>query len=310
MTEQKDDSGTNIEELLVEAKALISASGGEQIVQIPVGKIRPSRFQPRKIFDPKKMAELKDSISEKGLLQPITVFRVDADGEIAFEIIGGECRWRVHKELELPTVASIIRKVTDKEAITLVDAENRHRLDLKFLEDLEIIMSHFQFYATVEEVAKHVVKDRSTISKYRKIHESINLCEDFKEWFAADMAHVTFSTALSFAEIAPALLRLQKTNKHEWNRISRRIEKSLSKSTKGQIKNGAMAFNREYLFNYFSKEKGDKRPLEGKKPEMFYETDKEYVLSIRIQKGDTAETVLGEAADALKKFLKATGIGI
>jgi ParB family transcriptional regulator, chromosome partitioning protein len=311
--EQKSESGTDIEVLLSEAMALISASGGEQIFQIPVGMIRPSRFQPRKIFDTKTMAELRESIKEKGLLQPITVFKLDLDeldldDEKVFEIIGGECRWRVHMELGLPTIASIIKKVTEKEAITLVDAENRHRSDLKFMEDLEIIMTHFQYYDTVEEVAKHVAKDRSVISKFRKIHKAITLCEEFQRWFAADMANVTFSTALSFSDIAPALLSLKKSNKHEWERISKRIAKSLEKAKKGAIKGGAMLYNREYLTNYFSKER-DNKSYDKEKHKMFFETDSEYVLTVRAPKeGENIDH--SEAIAALKQFIAATNIQI
>lgn len=305
-------SGLNLGDTLSRAKDLLDRTVGEPIAEIAVGEICSSRYQPRRYFAKKGMDELKASIHLKGLLQPITVFRLDDPNiEHRFELIGGERRLRCYVELDLPTIPAIIKNITATEALALVDAENRHRENLLFMEDLSIVTSHFQYCKSDSEVARHISKNQSTIFRYRKISEAIDLCPEFREWFTADSQHVTFATAHKFSSIAPALARLRTSNKHEWDRIGKRMAKSIdaaSSGKKGDKHEGGIASNMNYLINYFNDEKGkDTRAVDTVEADMFRQTDKELILSIRIPKGFAPAKTEG-IINSIRQFAEAANI--
>ena len=104
----------------------------DKIEKIPVEKIVPNRFQPRKVFDNKSIKELADSIEVHGLLQPITLRPIE---EGMYEIIAGERRFRAIKSLHFENVESIIRYFTDQEAAVIAIIENIQREDLSPYEE-------------------------------------------------------------------------------------------------------------------------------------------------------------------------------
>lgn len=104
----------------------------DKIENIPVEKIVPNRFQPRKVFDKKSIKELADSIKVHGLLQPITLRPIE---EGMYEIIAGERRFRAVKSLNFENVEAIIRYFTDQEAAIIAIIENIQREDLSPFEE-------------------------------------------------------------------------------------------------------------------------------------------------------------------------------
>ena len=96
---------------LIPKKALDEKKGSAQ--QIPLSKIKPNPFQPRKTFRPEDLQELTQSIKEKGVLQPIMV-RKKGD---SWEIIAGERRFRASQKLGLLTVPAIEVQASDVEAL-------------------------------------------------------------------------------------------------------------------------------------------------------------------------------------------------
>jgi ParB family transcriptional regulator, chromosome partitioning protein len=93
--------------------------------------LRPSPFNPRKDFREEELADLADSIRNKGLVQPIIV----RPSEGGYEIVAGERRWRAAQKAGLHTVPVIARELTDKEVLELAIIENVQRADLNAIEE-------------------------------------------------------------------------------------------------------------------------------------------------------------------------------
>ena len=126
-----------------------------------IEEIVPSRYQPRKGFNEKKLAELADSIKEKGIIEPLIVRKTDG----GYELIVGERRWRAAQSAGIKEVPVIVRDVTTDEALELALVENLQREDLNPLEEAEAykrLMEEFQY--TQEELAKRIGKDRTTVA--------------------------------------------------------------------------------------------------------------------------------------------------
>jgi ParB/RepB/Spo0J family partition protein len=102
----------------------------ERLEHLSLSSVHPSTSNPRTHFDDRYLSELATSITEKGLLQPITV---RPKGK-AFEIVAGECRYRATKLAKLDTIAAIVRPYTDEQVLELQLIENIHRRDLSPLE--------------------------------------------------------------------------------------------------------------------------------------------------------------------------------
>lgn len=124
--------------------------------QIPIDMIDPNPDQPRRIFDPDKLAELADSIAAQGLLQPITV-RPAAE---RFEIVTGERRWRAMKlladdgRLEDFTITAQVRDMTLRERDILAIVENLQRADISPLEEMGAFNRLLETGMSEDEIAK------------------------------------------------------------------------------------------------------------------------------------------------------------
>ena len=130
---------------------------------IPLGQIRPNRFQPRQEFRPEQLADLQSSLEANGLLQPITVR--PASSGTGFELIAGERRYRAAQRLGWSNIAAIVKMVDDREALSLALVENLQRADLDPIEEAEgYERLQQEFNATQQQVADAVGKDRSTVA--------------------------------------------------------------------------------------------------------------------------------------------------
>src|SRR5580658_6662805 len=115
-------------EALIPKRLIEEKKGSAQ--QIPLSKVRPNPYQPRKTFRPEELQELVQSVKEKGILQPILV-RKKAD---QWEIIAGERRFRAAQKLGMLTVPAIEIQASDVESLELALIENLQRSDLSPLE--------------------------------------------------------------------------------------------------------------------------------------------------------------------------------
>lgn len=138
------------------------------ISKISVSKIRANRFQPRKEFSAESLEELKNSIKENGLIQPITVRRVDNG---MFELISGERRLRAFRELGMAEIASYVLEIgSDTKMLELALTENLQREDLN---PIEIATGYQRLIdecsLTQEQVATRVGKDRATVANFLRL---------------------------------------------------------------------------------------------------------------------------------------------
>ncbi len=128
--------------------------------------IKDNSFQPRANYDEQKLAQLIESIKEKGVLQPILVREKD-DG---YEVVAGERRLRAARQLNIAEIPVIIKKISDQEALVLALVENIQREELNPLEEAQAFKKLIEdFGFTQDSVAQSVGKDRSTISNQLRL---------------------------------------------------------------------------------------------------------------------------------------------
>ena len=140
----------------------------EAINAIEISRIRPNPFQPRADFDQEALDELKRSIKQKGIIQPVTVRRA---GVGDYELISGERRIRASMEIGLQTIpAYIIDVKSDEEMLELALIENLQR---EHLNPIEIAISYQRLMKDVglnaEQIAEKVSKDRSTVVNFLRL---------------------------------------------------------------------------------------------------------------------------------------------
>ncbi|KQR15559.1 ParB/RepB/Spo0J family partition protein ParB [Deinococcus sp. Leaf326] len=123
-------------------------------------RISQAAYQPRQVFAPEALAELAQSIREKGVLQPLLV-RPRGD---AFEIVAGERRWRASQLAGLTELPVIIRDLGDREALEIAIVENLQREDLGPLEEARAYQALLDQGLNQEGVAQAVGKGRSTVA--------------------------------------------------------------------------------------------------------------------------------------------------
>lgn len=134
---------------------------GGTVFLCPVDSIIPHTEQPRQRFDPQKLAELVQTIKEKGVLSPVLV-RSHAEG---YQLVSGERRWRAAKLAGLKEIPAMLREVSDREALEISLIENIQREDLSPLEEAKAYQALMELYGTTqEELAKRLGKDRSTLA--------------------------------------------------------------------------------------------------------------------------------------------------
>ena len=142
----------------------INSSGS--VAYVKTMSILDNRFQPRQNYDESKLEDLKASIKEKGVLQPILVRK----HENGYEVVAGERRLRAAKAIGLEQVPVIIKNVTDREALVLALVENIQREELNAIEEalgFKRLIEEFQF--TQEAVAEAIGKDRSTVTNLLRL---------------------------------------------------------------------------------------------------------------------------------------------
>ena len=163
-----------IDEYSYEAKKL--EESGAKVQEIELEKIKPNPNQPRKKFDPDALMDLRDSILEQGLIQPILVEEIADDNYI---IIAGERRYRASKMAGLKTIPAIVRSFTDLQRMEVSLIENIQREDLNHVEEAKAFSYLLtQSGISQDELAKKVGKGRSTITNSLRL---LNLSEKMLE---------------------------------------------------------------------------------------------------------------------------------
>ena len=130
--------------------------------ELPVDEIRPNAKQPRQAFDEDAQEELKTSIKEFGLLQPVVVRET---GPGSYELVMGERRWRASRDLGLPTIPAIVRDTADDAMLRDALLENLHRVQLNPLEEAAAYRQLLEEFGTThEELANRIGRSRSQVT--------------------------------------------------------------------------------------------------------------------------------------------------
>ena len=132
--------------------------------KISISSIVPNKNQPRKLFEKEALEELKNSIKERGIIQPLIVRKSD-DQDDKFELIAGERRWQAAQSAGLHEVPVVIIEADNLKSLELAIIENVQRKDLNPVEEAESYNNLIQnFGYDHEKVSKFIGKSRSHIS--------------------------------------------------------------------------------------------------------------------------------------------------
>lgn len=136
------------------------------ILEIDINKITPNKNQPRNVFNDTALEELAQSIEEMGILQPLTVKKIDD----YYEIIAGERRWRAARLAGLRKVPVIVKEFDDFKSLEAALIENIQREDLNPMEEaFTYIRFKDEFALNQEEIAKKVGKSRSAVANAMRL---------------------------------------------------------------------------------------------------------------------------------------------
>lgn len=148
----------------------------QEIVSIPINQVRPNPYQPRKSFSKRSIEELSQSIEAYGVLQPISVRKIN---ENTYELVAGERRLRAAELLQLNAIPAIVVNMKDQDSAALALIENLQREDLNFLEEAEGYFNLINDHGlTQQELAEKVGKNQSTIANKLRV---LRLPEEVKK---------------------------------------------------------------------------------------------------------------------------------
>lgn len=150
--------------------ALIPQRSGSQAsaIEIPISRISPNPYQPRKRFNPADLASLRASIAAHGVLQPILV----SETPNGYQLVAGERRLRAAQAAGLDRIPAVIRQLVDRDQLELALVENLQRADLDPIETADAyrqLINRFGF--SQDDVATRVGRARSTVANTLRLLE-------------------------------------------------------------------------------------------------------------------------------------------
>jgi ParB family chromosome partitioning protein len=164
MASKKKGLGKGLSAMLSSEKLDTNKSN---INDIELSEISVNPFQPRSNFSNSSLKELSISIKNIGIIQPITVRKIEKN---KYQLISGERRLRACKEIGLKNIPAFVRKANDQDSLEMALVENIHRQDL---DAIEIAISYQRLIEeinlTQEELSDKIGKNRTTISNYLRL---------------------------------------------------------------------------------------------------------------------------------------------
>ena len=137
-------------------------TSGEGSVSLPISQVEPGLNQPRKRFDPEALEELRQSIEQHGVIQPLTVRRLSTG---YYQIIAGERRWRAAKAAGLTDIPAVIIEADDRKVMEIGLIENLQREDLNPAEEARGFKVLLEEYGlTQEQLAQRMGKSRPAVA--------------------------------------------------------------------------------------------------------------------------------------------------
>ncbi|MEQ8404894.1 MAG: ParB/RepB/Spo0J family partition protein [Oceanicaulis sp.] len=146
-----------------------AARSGPGVKLIPIEFLAPNPDQPRKTFNEDELAELAESIADKGLLQPLLVRPLSGPDE-RYQIVAGERRWRAAQRARLHEAPCIVRELTDRETLEIAIVENVQRSDLNPVDEARALKQLVETFGhTQEDVARAVGKSRAHVANMLRL---------------------------------------------------------------------------------------------------------------------------------------------
>lgn len=152
---------------LIDTGSEVRTQGSSNLNEIEISMIEPNPNQPRREFDQEALQELANSISEVGIIQPITLRQME-NGK--YQIIAGERRWRASQLAGLTTIPAYIRTVEDEGVMEMALVENIQREDLNAIE-VALAYQHLAETTgmTQEKISKRVGKSRAAVTNFLRL---------------------------------------------------------------------------------------------------------------------------------------------
>ncbi|MGH8278641.1 MAG: ParB/RepB/Spo0J family partition protein [Gammaproteobacteria bacterium] len=205
MVVRRKGLGRGLDALLGSALPPAGEDTVEELRQIPVDLIQPGKYQPRTHMHPESLQDLADSIKAQGLVQPIVVRVLAADGvdpqqpagARRYEIIAGERRWRAAQMAGLHQIPAVIRDVPDRAAVAIALIENIQRENLNPLEEaqaLERLVSEFGM--THQQASEAVGRSRAAVTNLLRLLDLTDAVKQLVEQGDLEMGHARALLAL------------------------------------------------------------------------------------------------------------------
>jgi ParB family chromosome partitioning protein len=145
----------------------VNVQGSSSINEIPLSQIQPNPDQPRRVFDEEALHELAVSIRQLGVIQPITLRKIDDEN---YQIIAGERRYRASMIAQQKTIPAYIKTADDENVMEMALIENIQREDLNSIEVALAYQNLIETYSlTQEQLSERIGKKRTTIANYLRL---------------------------------------------------------------------------------------------------------------------------------------------
>lgn len=246
MAKSKARLGKGLGALIPEARKTDNESAAAgSITELDPRLIRKNPYQPRTVFDPDALAELKQSIKENGLIQPIAVREVD-DG---YELIAGERRLRSVLDLDMKTVPAIILDIdTKEEMLEYALIENVQREQLNVVEQaLSYQRLTDECGLTIETVAQKVGKNRSTINNILRVLKLPRAVLELLREDALTTGHAKALLALPDTSSMIAMGRRAARGNWSVRKTEQAVQAALQSSDESETQPTEQPFHRQFV---------------------------------------------------------------
>jgi ParB family chromosome partitioning protein len=225
--------GRGLEALLSTESIPKAVGDAGDLKEIPVDLLQRGRYQPRSDMREDTLTELAESIRAQGLVQPIVVRPLDSStGELRYEIVAGERRWRAAQLAGLHAIPAIIREIPDEAAVAVALIENIQRENLNPMEEARALQRLIdEFDMTHASAAEAVGRSRVMVSNLLRLMELPGAITAMLEGRELGMGHARALLAMDSAEDQVELAR--RVVKEGWSvRETERAIRRLPKSRK------------------------------------------------------------------------------
>lgn len=278
-----------------------------EVNEIKLSEIATSALNPRKTFDETELKELAQSIEENGLIQPVTVRRINGEDGKKYEIVCGERRFRAVTLLGKETIQAVVKELDDKQAFACMVIENLQRTDIDPMEEAQALKYLYNKGAvSVKEIAKMLGKSQGFVINRIQLNNIIPEFVKFMRDGILNLVHLQVISNLRRDQQNALLeLRFQPSQMERWESKTPKVETLkawIDESVMGLL--SSAHFNPEDETYTTCKEKSNSLSCKGCKfctatfPSRFKETDNPRCMNIELYRLKNQEAVLRAAKES------------